>query len=132
MNESLAQLVEHLTFNEGVVGSSPTRLIFFVAVHVSLRKEIQTSATDFILKSSIWHPLLSLYHFHTYLSKGRQEDPDQIFDWVSIVYRFSRCPWGVLRKNGLKEASMWSAEALASAVVDAGPAGIINAGRAGV
>ncbi len=28
-NESLAQLVEHITFNDGVDGSSPSRLISF-------------------------------------------------------------------------------------------------------
>lgn len=36
--ESLAQSVEHLTFNEGVDGSSPSRLIFFhpFVLHQSL------------------------------------------------------------------------------------------------
>ena len=32
--EPLAQLVEHLTFNQGVVGSSPTWLMFFFLIFI--------------------------------------------------------------------------------------------------
>jgi hypothetical protein len=42
MNEPLAQLVEHLTFNQGVTGSSPVWLTMFYYCHVRVWRNWQT------------------------------------------------------------------------------------------